>query len=479
MKILFTASESLPFIKTGGLGDVAYALPKALADAGHEVKVIIPFYGRVKHGEALSRNINFVGETKTPLGWRNQYTGVFRYGSGGSNPEYWFIDNEYYFSRSDGYAIYGDYDDGEKFAFFSRAVLQALPLMGFDPDIIHCNDWQTALVPLFLHRFYPQYRNAKTVFTVHNIEYQGKMPPDFAFDVLGLNREDTDILNYAGCVNLMKAGIVMADAVTTVSQSYADEILGEFHSHGLHYILHDCRGKLSGIVNGIDTVQYDPARDRNLFMNYDASSFEKKKRNKLFLQEKLGLRPDPDAPLAVMVSRFAAHKGFDLVEAALDDIMAQGIQLAVLGTGDRRYEEMFREAAGRYHGRLSAWIAFDTALASQMYAGADIFLMPSLSEPCGLAQMVAMRYGCVPVVRETGGLRDTVPAYNPVTGEGRGFTFVDYSPAELVSAVRRCADFCRNDRAGFTALAKRDMACDFSWHVPVKKYEELYTTLVG
>ncbi len=481
MKILFVASEAAPFIKTGGLGDVAFALPKALAASGHEVKVMIPLYGKIKHGEAFVNELTFTANFRTPLGWRNQYTGLFKYTKKDdkNSPEYWFIDNEYYFSRSDGYAIYGDYDDGEKFAFFSKAVLESLQYIDFIPDVIHCNDWQTALIPLFLRRFYPHYGAVRTVFTIHNIEYQGKMPTDFAFDVLGLNSEDIDSLNYSGCVNLMKAGIEKSDAVTTVSRTYSEEILTEYFSHGLHHVLNNCRYKLHGIVNGIDTDVFNPAKDKNLFMNYSVRSFEKKERNKVFLQQKLGLRPDPNIPLVVMVSRLVSHKGLDLVECVLDELLESGIQLAVLGTGDARYENMFKSAACRSKDNMAAYIAFDGALASQMYAGADAFLMPSLSEPCGLSQLVAMRYGTVPIVRETGGLKDTVPAYNPETGKGRGFTFVDYNAHELLRAVRRFADTYYNDRYAFTALAKRNMRCDFSWAESVKKYEKLYLDILG
>ncbi len=479
MRILFAASEASPFIKTGGLGDVGYALPRALAAEGHEVKVVIPLYGRIKHGEAMAEKLKYVKNFATPLGWRNQYTGIFTYKEKKNSPEYWFIDNEYYFSRSNGYAIYGDYDDGEKFAFFSKAVLEAIGQMDFIPDVIHCNDWQTALIPLFLRRFYGHYGNVKTVFTIHNIEYQGKMPPDFAYDILGLGMEDANTLSYSGCVNLMKGAVLTADAVTTVSQSYANEILDPFYSHGLHYVLGNCRYKLSGIVNGIDMDAFDPMKDKHLFMGFSDKTFEKKQKNKMFLQEKLGLRPDPNVPLVVMVSRLVSHKGLDIIECVLDEIMGCGVQLAVLGTGDARFENLFRGAAYRYQGRMAAWIAFDGELASQMYAGADMFLMPSLSEPCGLSQLVAMRYGCVPIVRETGGLRDTVPAYNPMTEEGRGFTFVDYNAHELLGAVRRCTELYYNDREKFNALVQRNMKCDFSWAASVRKYEELYERIMG
>ncbi len=475
MKILFAASEAAPYIKTGGLGDVAYALPKALAEAGHEVKIILPLYGVIKENKAVMDSLTFVTDIRTPLSWRNQYTGIYRQGEG-HNPEYWFIDNEYYFLRSKGYAIYGDYDDGEKFAFFSRAILETMGALSFLPDVLHCNDWQTAAVPIFLRQFYPQYAAVKTVFTIHNIEYQGKMPLSFAFDVMGLAEDQVNLLSYDGCVNLMKGGIVAADAVTTVSQTYAEEILTPYYAHGLHHILNDCPDKLCGIVNGIDPDIFNPATDPELFMNFNATvaGLKAKARNKLFLQERLGLRPDAEVPLVAMIGRLVGHKGLDLVACVIDEMMDTGIQLVILGTGEKSFEDMARQAAVRYPGRVSANILFDAKLASQIYASADLFLMPSKSEPCGLSQLVAMRYGALPIVRETGGLKDTVPAYNPSNGGGRGFTFVDYNAHEMLRALVRGVTLYREDRKSFEALQKRNMKANFSWSASVKKYERLY-----
>ncbi len=477
MKILFAASEASPFIKTGGLGDVGGALPKALSESGHDVRVFLPLYGRIKYNDELKKKLTFVTDFLTPLGWRNQYTGIFKYEAGENLPTYYFIDNEYYFARYGEQSIYGNYDDGEKFGFFSKAVIEALAHIDLVPDVIHCNDWQTALIPVFLRKFYPHYNGVRTVFTIHNIEYQGKMPPDFAKEILGLDDEGTNTLFYGDCVNFMKGAIVKSDAVTTVSESYAGEIQSEFFSHGLHYVLRDNSHKLYGIVNGIDPDSFDPLKDKNLALNYSWRSFDRKKKNKLALQEELGLTPDPDVPLAVMVTRLVNHKGLDLVERVLDEI-ADGVQLAVVGTGDHHYEELFRNAANRRRGRIAAYIAFDPSLASRMYAGADMFIMPSLSEPCGLSQLIAMRYGTIPVVRETGGLRDTVPAYNPETGEGVGFTFVDYNAHELLYAVRRCTDMYYNDKENFVKLAKRNMKADVSWSASVRKYEDIYNKLV-
>lgn len=475
MKILFAASEASPYIKTGGLGDVASALPKALAAAGHEVKVILPLYGKIKGNKALYDKLSFVTDIRTPLSWRNQYTGIFREGEG-KNPEYILIDNEYYFARSDSYAIYGDYDDGEKFAFFSRAVIETMKTLAFTPDVIHSNDWQTAAIPVFLRAFYPQYNGVKTVYTIHNIEYQGKMPFDFAFDVLGLDYTFAERLRYDHCVNLMKGAIELSDAVTTVSQTYAEELLTEYYAHGLHTILNDNRHKLSGIVNGIDTEVFDPSADPSLYAPYNATvaGLKSKAKNKLFLQESLGLRPEKDVPLIAMVTRLAGHKGLDLVERVMDEMMALGVQFVVLGTGDPHYEAMMKAAEERYPGRMSANILFDGALANRIYAGADLFLMPSKSEPCGLSQMVAMRYGTVPIVRETGGLKDTVPAYNPEDGSGRGFTFVDYNAHEMLRAIERAVLLYRDDRRAFDNLAKRDMKGSFGWSTSVKAYLKVY-----
>lgn len=473
MKILFAASEAAPYIKTGGLGDVAQALPKALAAEGHTVKVVLPYYLAVKRKETLLEGLSFEGAVNTPLSWRNQYTGILRTGED-TNPEYIFIDNEYYFSREG--TIYGHLDDGERFAFFSRAVIEASKAIGFTPDVVHCNDWQTALLPMFLRKFYPEYAKVRTVFTIHNIEYQGKMPLYYASDVLGVDDGTKDSLTYDGCINLMKGAIIFADAVTTVSETYSTEILSEYYSHGLHHVLRDNRDKLTGIVNGIDTEIFDPRTDKSLYERYGATveEFKNKAKNKLFLQQTLKLNPDPKAPLIGMVTRLVSHKGLDLVTCVIDEIMSLGVQLVVLGTGDSEYEDVMKKTAERYPGRMSALILFDPVLANRVYASADIFLMPSKSEPCGLSQMVAMRYGTIPVIRETGGLKDTVPAFDPTDGSGRGFTFVDYNAHEMLYAVQRCVDLYRNDKKVFERLARKDMKTDFSWKASVKKYLKVY-----
>ncbi len=478
MKIAFAASEAAPFIKTGGLADVAASLPAALAAAGHEVTVFVPLYGAIKNG-GYFKDFSFAGEFKTPLGWRNQYTGLFICQDGKNKPRFCFIDNEYYFCRTNGTGIYGEPDDGERFAFFSRAVIESFSRLGFLPDVVHCNDWHTALLPVFLREFYPQYDGIKTLFTIHNIEYQGVMPMEFAGDVAGLGEGATADLEWGGCLNLMKGAIVRSDCLTTVSRTYAEEILYEYYSHGLHRILSENRAKLRGVVNGIDTETYDPATDPFIRENYSAADMSGKAADKRFLQEKLGLRTDDDLPLIGMVTRLAGHKGIDLLERVIDEIAGLGIQLAVLGTGEQRYEEMLRQAEKRHPDMISASITFSPELASQIYAGCDVFLMPSESEPCGLSQMVAMRYGAVPVVRETGGLKDTVPAYRMLEKTGRGFTFWEYNAHEMLGAVKRCTAFYRYERDNFRNLQKNNMLCDFSWGASEKEYEEIYEGLAG
>jgi starch synthase len=316
----------------------------------------------------------------------------------------------------------------------------------------------------------------RTVFTIHNIEYQGKMPLDYASDVLGVDSSTANALTYDGCINLMKGAIVFSDAVTTVSETYSTEILGEYYSHGLHYVLRDNRDKLTGIVNGIDPEVFDPSTDKCLYAPYGATvaEFKDKAKNKLFLQETLGLLPDPNLPIIAMVTRLVSHKGMDLVACVINEIMALGVQLVILGTGDSAYENILKHTAERYPGKMAALITFDPVLANRIYAGADIFLMPSKSEPCGLSQMVAMRYGTIPVVRETGGLKDTVSAYDPTDKSGRGFTFVDYNAHEMLRAIERCTQLYRDDKKSFEQLARRDMKTDFSWKVSVKKYLKVY-----
>jgi len=479
MKILFAASEAAPFVKTGGLGDVASALPAALAAAGHDVSVFLPLYGQIKSGPFFKK-MKKIAEFETPLSWRRQYTGVYRLAKKAGSPSYYFLDNEYYFKR-EGRGIYGEYDDGERFVFFSRAILETVRRTGMNPDLIHCNDWQTAALPVFKKVFYPDLGRTGTLFTIHNIEYQGKMPPDFAGDVMGLDGDAAKLVEYGGCVNLMKGAAVCAGAVSTVSRRYAGEILNSYYGQGLEGVLSERarRGELYGIVNGIDTSLYDPATDRAIAANYSAEDISGKEINKRELRKKLGLRDDSDIPLCGMVTRLASHKGIDLVERVIEETANAGVQFAILGTGEARLEEFFKRLSERRPDMISATIGFSGSLASEIYAGSDIFLMPSKSEPCGLSQLVAMRYGAVPVVRETGGLADTVPAYNPQTREGRGFTFVSYNAHDMKDAIMRCASFYRTDRAGFDELRRSDMLADFSWNAATGEYLRIYNKLIS
>lgn len=476
MKILFAASEAAPYLKTGGLGDVAAALPKALSDTPDaDVRVFVPYYKAIKDNPAY--HIEYVTHFFVPLSWRSVYAGVFRATTGRDNLTYYFIDNEYYFYRD---GTYGYYDDGERFAFFSKAVLEALQYLDWCPDIIHANDWQTALIPVFLRAFYmglEAYRPIRTLFTIHNMEYQGKAPNSFVDECLGLPEDWRSTMEYDGCTNLMKAAILVADRVSTVSHTYAYEIQNPYYAHGLHQVLQAHSYKLSGVVNGIDTDVFDPSTDPLLYVNYTADQPEKKLENKRFLQQKLGLACRDEVPVVIMVTRLVGHKGLDLVAAVMDQLMWDDIQLVVIGTGEMQYEELFRTYAGRFPHKMSANIVFDNTLAHQAYAGGDILLMPSKQEPCGLTQLIAMRYGTVPVVRETGGLYDTVPALNPETMEGRGFTFKTYNAHDMLDAVRRAEALYRDGRR-WDILRRGDMAYDSSWKHSVQEYWQIYHAMV-
>lgn len=475
MKLLFAASEGAPFIKSGGLGDVIEALPATLSkNPDYEVAVVLPYYKKLKDDPEFCPK--FLTSFHVMLAWREAYVGVFTLTL--RRVTYYFIDNEYYFNRDGGY--YGHYDDGERFSFFSKAILESFRHLDYYPDIIHLNDWQTATVPVFykaFYRFLPGYEHIRTVFTIHNIEYQGKMPAEFQKDTMGLSEEWTGALTYGDCINFMKSAIVLSDRITTVSRTYAGEIRYAYFSHGLDPILRENEYKLSGIVNGINTSLYNPRTDRSLPKNYSITDPSGKAICKEELQKELGLSVCPDVPIVAMVTRLVAHKGLDLVERVLPDIMDSGVQFVILGTGDPQYEETFRFAEYTYRTRLVAAIKFDSALANRIYAGSDIFLMPSKSEPCGLSQLIAMRYGTIPVVRETGGLFDTVPALNPETMEGRGFTFKLFNAHDMLDAVRRACDFWRDTKKRELHI-KNLMRFDSSWKEPVKEYEAVYESLL-
>ena len=477
MKIVFAASEAAPFIKTGGLGDVAQALPAALSEyTGNEILLFLPYYSSIKSNPAFA--VEEVAVFETPLSWRNCYTGLYRLKCRKRKLQVYFIDNEQYFARD---KAYGSVDDGERFAFFSKAILESLVKMGEKPDVIHCNDWQTALLPTMLHAFYEEtLGSAKTVFTIHNIEYQGWADPNFLGDVLGLPWwVYGNAFTFNGSLNFVKSAILACDALTTVSRTYAKEICYPYFAHGLSDVIRDHEFKTVGIVNGIDMAGNDPATDRNLAQNYSAKAMAGKAVCKEELQKQLGLPVKPNTPMIGLVSRLVGHKGLDIMCAALDEMMSHDVQFVILGTGDPVYEEKLREAAARYPDKLSLNLRFNLALASQIYAAADIYLMPSKSEPCGLSQMMAMRYGTVPIVHETGGLKDTVIPFNPQTGEGHGFTFQQFTREDMLDAFYRASDVYYNNPNAWKKAIRNGMTTDFSWRVPAGEYMELYNKLIN
>jgi len=475
MNILFAASEGAPYIKTGGLGDVIYALPNELANnPDNIISIFLPYYNSIKYNP--NYDIEYVTNFGVPLSWRSQYCGLFRAKGKKENITYYFIDNDYYFDRQ---RPYGDYDDGERFAFFSKAVLESLIHLDFTPDVIHCHDWQTALIPLWLKANYchmERFQRIKTVFTIHNIEYQGKVPDAFFQEVLGLNPYWFNCVHYDTCLNFMKSAIVLADKVTTVSRTYSFEIRHAYFAHGLQDILKEYGYKVTGVVNGIDTELYNAQKDTTIVNNFENGDLEGKAKNKLALQERLGLPVNKDIPMVGMITRLVAHKGLDLVEYVANDLMNMPIQFVVIGTGDERYQNLFYRLAWEHPDKMSANILFDPILANQLYASADIFLMPSQSEPCGLSQLISMRYGTMPVVRETGGLYDTVPAFNPETGEGRGFTFKSYNAHDMLGALNNALGVYYNKPLR-QKLVDNIMNYDCSWKEPVQEYMNIYQSL--
>ena len=476
MKIAMVASEASPFIKTGGLGDVMEALPLALAQiAKREVSIFLPFYGSIKYDDRFEKE--FLGYFDVPLAWRREYVGVFRLKSRKKKLKVYFVDNEHYFCRG---RVYGEPDDGERFAVFSKAALAAMVFVGLQPDVIHCNDWQAALIPLLLKTEYrAAFPNTRSVFTIHNIEYQGRYGSDSVDQLFGLNRGwyDDGTLRMDGDVNLMKGAMLMADAVTTVSPTYAAQHHDPAYAEGLESVVDAIGWKMHGVVNGIDTVTYDPASDPALPAHYTAADPAGKAVCKASLQAALGLAQEPDTPLIAMVTRLVGHKGLDLVQQAMDGIMAAGCQFVVLGTGDRGYEDFFRWKAGQYPGRVSAQILYAEDLSRRVYAAADLFLMPSRSEPCGLSQMIAMRYGAVPIVRSTGGLADTVRSCQVGQEDGTGYLFGDYDAGAMLSVIGQATGLYRGDRTGFDTVRYRGMTADFSWGRSAAAYRHIYENL--
>lgn len=475
MQIVFASAECAPFVKTGGLGDVAGSLPAALVRAGAEVIVMVPKYATIK--DEYKAQMEHFADFYVSLGWRNEYCGLEKLEHDGVT--YMFIDNERYFARD---YPYGFFDDGERFAFFSKAItesLQHLPA-GFECDILHCNDWQTALAPVFLREFYqglPLYDRVKTVFSIHNVAFQGQFSDTVMEDILGVAHipAAASQLRCDACsINYMLGALRYADAITTVSPTYANEIQTPEFGEGLDGVLRERSYALQGILNGIDVAGFDPATDKRIAANYTVEDRSGKAVCKARLQEELGLEVRDDRPLMVMVTRLTRQKGMDLVMYALDRILAGGVQVAVLGTGDRDYEDGLRYFQDKYPGTMAARIEFDPALSQRMYAAADMFLMPSKFEPCGLSQIIAMRYGTLPIVRETGGLKDTVQPYNEFTGEGTGFSFSNFNGDEMGDAVFRAARLFWDNRDAWNQLVTQAMSQDFSWTRSADKYLDLY-----
>lgn len=477
--ILFVASECVPFIKTGGLADVVGALPKYLDKERYDVRVMVPNYMAIpaKYKEQMQYKTHFYME----LAWRSQYVGVLEAVVDGIT--FYFIDNEYYFS---GDKPYGNiHEDIEKFAFFCRAVLSALPQIGFRPDLIHCNDWQTGLIPVYLHDSFEQgefFRGIKSVMTIHNLKFQGIWDKKTVADITGLDMYyfAPDKLEAYGDANYLKGGIVYADYVTTVSDTYAQEIKTPFYGEGLDGLMQARSNSLCGIVNGIDYEEYNPETDPFIVQKFNAANFRKEKgKNKLALQEELDLERDGKKFMVGVVSRLTDQKGFDLVECVMEELCDTDMQLVILGTGDPRYENLFRHYEWKYHGRVSSNIYYNNERAHKIYAACDAFLMPSLFEPCGLSQLISLRYGTVPIVRETGGLRDTVIPYNEYEGTGTGFSFANYNAHEMLSIVRYAKHIYYNKKREWNKLVDRGMAMDFSWKTSAKKYEDLYRNMLG
>lgn len=476
MKVLFVTSEVKPFSKTGGLADVAFELPKALRQAGVDVRIITPKYEDIP--EVYKSQMINLATFGVPVGWRNQYCGL-QYLKYEDIPVY-FIDNEYYFKRN---GCYGYYDDGERFAFFDRAVMEAVTHMDdFYPDVIHCNDWQTGVIPVYLRDVYydrPEFRRSTCVFTIHNLKFQGIYSPSVLEDLLGLNMGycTDEKLKLRDGVSFLKAGIVYADKITTVSETYSKEIQMAYYGEGIDRVLAEKSYKLCGITNGIDYTVNNPLKNTDLVRNYSLRSIGRKVENKLALQRELGLPENPDVPMIAMITRMDKQKGLDLVTCVMEDILKMDIQFVILGKGDRAYEDFFDYYGSAYPGKISAVIGFDSALASRIYAGADMFLMPSMFEPCGLSQIISMAYGTVPVVRETGGLKDTIQPYNEYTGEGNGFSFANFNAHEMLYTLRYALAQYEN-KEKWLNIVSNAMKTKIDWKKQSAKYLWLYKELV-
>ena len=478
--ILFVASESVPFIKTGGLADVVGSLPKSLDKSKYDVRIFIPKYGCMK--QEWKDKLNYRTNFYMDFNWKSVYVGIMEAVVDGIT--YYFIDNEYYFSGPKPYCEDALFEI-EKYSFFCKAVLSSLPLLGFRPDLIHCHDWQTGLIPVYLKDSFAGgdfFRGIKTVMTIHNLKFQGKWDVKTVKNITGLSDYyfAPDKLEAYKDANLLKGGIVYADAVTTVSNTYAEEIKTEFFGEGLHGLLQARSGDLRGIVNGIDYTDFNPESNVHIYNNYSAKNFRKEKvKNKVALQRELGLREDPHTMMLGIVSRLTDQKGLDLIAYIMDELCQDNVQIVVLGTGEVQYENMFRHFDWKYNDKVSANIYYSEPLSHKIYAASDAFLMPSLFEPCGLSQLMALRYGTLPVVRETGGLKDTVEPYNEFEDCGTGFSFKNYNAHELLNTIRYAERIYYDRKRNWNKMVDRAMAADFSWAVSAKKYEEMYDWLTG
>lgn len=479
-KILFAASEGVPFIKTGGLADVIGSLPKCLDSSEYDVRVVLPKYTCMK--SQMKEKMENITSFYMDFNRQNVYVGVQTAQAGGITC--YFIDNESYFSGFKPYSDNGIFEI-EKYAFFSKAVLAAMPEIGFVPDVIHCHDWQTGLIPVFLDHYYKDnafYGDTRTVMTIHNLKFQGRWSLDAVQSITGLPWEyfTFDKLESYGEANLLKGGITYADAITTVSRTYAEEIKTGFYGEGLDALLRYRSDRLQGIVNGIDCEEFNPATDANLAFPYDISSFrEKKKKNKLALQKELGLKQDENRMMIGLVSRLTSQKGLDLIAHVMEEICQDDIQFVILGTGEEKYENLFRHYDGKYAEKVSANIYFSEALSHKIYGSCDAFLMPSLFEPCGLSQLMSLRYGTLPIVRETGGLKDTVEPYNEYEGSGTGFSFTNYNAHDMLNTIRYAIRVYYEHKEEWDKMTERAMKADFSWNASALKYQEIYDRLIG
>ncbi|MDQ1144636.1 starch synthase [Bacillus sp. SORGH_AS 510] len=476
MKVLFAVSECGPFAKSGGLADVAGSLPKELKNLGTDVRVILPKYGTIS--DEYKKEMKKIKEFTVPVGWRNQFCGIEELTHQGVT--FYFIDNEYYFKREN---LYGYYDDGERFAYFNRAVLETIAQLNFYPDVMHCHDWHTAMIPFLLRTEYYKrkgYGQIKTMFTIHNLQFQGIFPKEVLGDLFGLDYQvfRPNTLEFFGNVNFMKGALVSADKITTVSPTYKEEIQTPVFGEKLDGLLRERNEDLLGIINGIDEDFYNPAKDELIYQTYSANDHHKKSINKREIQKRFDLPQSPKTPLLVMISRLTKQKGLDLLKCVLRDLLQEDIQIIILGTGDYEYEEHLRHAGRMYPEKLKVHTGFNEELAHKLYAAADLFLMPSLFEPCGLGQIIAMKYGAIPIVRETGGLNDTVKAWNEFTNKGNGFSFKNFNAHDMLYTIQRAISFY-HDHEGWDSIVKQAMGMDYSWAQSAFRYNQLYAELIS